>query len=159
MPRRTLRMTRMTTPIKTLPKFGAVAGLALSLAGLAGPAFAQFGGPFTEQTGKDIYSNICQGCHMPDGKGSQGAGSAPLGYPALAGDKKLAAKAYPALVVVRGLRAMPEFGSTLSDAQVAEVVNYIRTSFGNAYADPITAEQVKPVRPVKAATGVVKPPG
>jgi mono/diheme cytochrome c family protein len=147
------RITRMTTRTKT----AALAAGALSLLAFAGPAFAQAGGAFPEQSGAEIYGAICQGCHMPDGKGGQG--SAITGYPALAGNKKLAAKAYPAMVITRGQKAMPEFGSMLSDVQVANVINYIRTNFGNTYTDAITPEQVKPMRPVKAAAGNVRPPG
>ena len=145
------RKTRMT--IKT----AAVAGL--MLAASAGAALAQAPGPFPEQSGKDIYAVICQACHMPDGKGSGAISSAPIGYPALANNLKLAAPAYPALVVVRGLRAMPGFGNTLSDQQVANVVNYIRTEFGNKYTNAITPEQVKALRPARADTGTVRPPG
>ena len=148
------RMTRMTIRTKT-----AAAGAALAVFAAASPAFAQFGGPFPEQEGKDVYGAICQGCHMPDGKGSQGAGSALLGYPPLAGNAKLGAKAYPALVVARGQKAMPEFGSTLSDAQIANVVNYIRTNFGNRFVDTITPEQVKPLRPAAPMSGTIRPPG
>ena len=35
----------------------------------------------------------------------------------------------------------------LSDAQVAAVVNYIRTHFGNQYQDAVSADDVKRVRP------------
>jgi mono/diheme cytochrome c family protein len=133
----------------------AAAGLALGLASIAGAAFAQRGGAFTQQTGEEIYKGICQGCHMPDAKGAQGAGM----YPALAGDKKLAAKAYPALVIVRGQKAMPSFDGLLNDAQVASVVNYIRANFGNTYPDAITADEVKVLHPAKADTGIVRPPG
>jgi mono/diheme cytochrome c family protein len=49
--------------------------------------------------------------------------------------------------VVRGQRAMPPVGSMMSDDQVAEVVNYLRTHFGNQYQDTVTVEDVKLVRP------------
>jgi mono/diheme cytochrome c family protein len=133
------------------------AGLALSLAAVAGAAHAQRGrggSPYPEQSGEEIYKTVCQGCHMPDAKGAQGAGI----YPALAGNKKLAAKAYPALVIVRGQKAMPEFGTAFSDMQVANVVNYVRTHFGNDYSDAITPDEVKPLHP-KRAGGEIKPPG
>ena len=131
------------------------AGLALAAAA-ASPALAQrASGPAPETTGKEIYEGICQGCHMPDAKGAQGAGN----YPALAGDKKLSAKTYPAYVIVRGQKAMPEFGSTFNDVQVANVVNYIRTNYGNSYTDAITPAEVKALRPAVAATGTVRPPG
>ena len=132
-------------------------GLALCLASVGGAAMAQgrTGGYPDLVTGEAIYKNICQGCHMPDAKGAVGAGM----YPALAGDKKLAAKAYPALVIVKGQKAMPEFGTSFNDAQVAGVVNYIRTSFGNSFPDAITPDEVKLLRPARAPTGTVKPPG
>jgi mono/diheme cytochrome c family protein len=80
---------------------------------------------------------------MPTGNGAVGAGS----YPALAKDGKLEAKGYPVTVVVRGQRAMPPVGALMSDDQVAAVVNYVRTHFGNQYGDEVTAEDVKMVRP------------
>ena len=139
----------------TIRRLSAV-GLVLGVAALASPAFAQRNaGGYTEATGEAIYKNVCQGCHMSDGKGAQGAGM----YPALAGDKKLAAKAYPALIVVRGQKAMPEFGTGLSDVQVAAVVNYVRTHLGNDYRDVMTTEEVKPLRPKSGVGGEVKPPG
>lgn len=131
------------------------AGLALGLVALSTPALAQRAASFPDQSGQEIYEGICQGCHMPDAKGAQGAGV----YPALAGNKKLAAKTYPAYLVVTGQKAMPEFGSGLSDAQVAGVVNYVRTHFGNSYKDAITADEVKALRPAPRAAGTVPPPG
>jgi mono/diheme cytochrome c family protein len=35
----------------------------------------------------------------------------------------------------------------MSDDQVAAVVNYLRTHFGNDYKDAVSAEDVKAVRP------------
>ena len=42
---------------------------------------------------------------------------------------------------------MPPFGVMMSDDQVAAVVNYVRTHFGNNYRDTVAAEDVKAVRP------------
>jgi mono/diheme cytochrome c family protein len=97
---------------------------------------------FTEASGEGLYANVCQACHMPDGKGAVGAGA----YPPLAGDKALEAGRYPLYVVVNGQRAMPPLGDMLSDEQVAAVVNYVRTHFGNDYSDAATADDVKAVR-------------
>lgn len=94
-------------------------------------------------TGEQIFQHICQGCHMPDAKGAVGAGH----YPALANNPKLAARAYPVAMVMGGRGGMPPFGMLLTDAQVADVVNYVRTHFGNHYTDALTAEDVKPFRP------------
>ena len=98
---------------------------------------------FTEQTGEDLFASACQGCHMPDGHGAAGAGT----YPSLAKDTNLEAGGYPVYVVVRGQKAMPPVGAMMSDDQVAAVVNYLRTHFGNQYSDAVTAEDVKRVRP------------
>jgi mono/diheme cytochrome c family protein len=98
---------------------------------------------FTETTGEELFASACQACHMPDGKGAVGAGT----YPSLAQDSNLSAGGYPVYVVVRGQRAMPPVGALMSDAQVAAVVNYVRTHFGNQYSDAVSADDVKAVRP------------
>jgi len=100
---------------------------------------------FMETTGEELFASACQACHMPDGKGAAGAGT----YPSLAQDSKLEAGGYPVYVVVRGQRAMPPVGAMMSDAQVAAVVNYVRTHFGNQYQDAVSADDVKLVRPEK----------
>ena len=98
---------------------------------------------FTEATGEELFASACQGCHMPDGKGAVGAGT----YPSLAQDRNLESGGYPVYVVVRGQRAMPPVGAMMSDAQVAAVVNYVRTHFGNQYPDAVSADDVKLARP------------
>jgi mono/diheme cytochrome c family protein len=98
---------------------------------------------FTEQTGEDLFASACQGCHMPDGHGAAGAGT----YPSLSKDSNLEAGGYPVYVVVRGQKAMPPVGAMMSDDQVAAVVNYLRTHFGNQYNDAVTADDVKRIRP------------
>ena len=112
----------------------------------AGTALAQQDrGPqrFAYVSGADLYHNICQGCHMPDAKGAAGAGA----YPALATNKHLAAPLYPVGMVMSGRRAMPSFGEMLTDEQIAAVVNFVRTSFGNKYKDKVTPEMVTVLRP------------
>jgi mono/diheme cytochrome c family protein len=98
---------------------------------------------FTESNGEQLFAGVCQGCHMLDGHGAVGAGS----YPSIANDGNLASGGYPVSVVVRGQRAMPPMGWMMSDDQVAAVVNYVRTHFGNQYRDAVTAEDVKLARP------------
>ena len=41
---------------------------------------------------------------------------------------------------------MPPVGRMMTDDQVAAVVNYLRTNFGNSYADPVTAKDVADAR-------------
>jgi mono/diheme cytochrome c family protein len=99
--------------------------------------------------GRQIYEHICQGCHMADGAGAVGAGH----YPALAKDPTLVSRQYMALTILMGRRNMPAFGAkhapaflgppvTLTEVQIAAVINYVRTNFGNHYKDSITAAEV-----------------
>jgi mono/diheme cytochrome c family protein len=115
-------------------------GIALAI-GAATAAVAQRGSAYSYQSGQELYEHICQGCHMPGGKGAVGAGA----YPALANNAKLKAGLYPVVVILRGQKAMPSF-SELDDAQIAAVTNYIRTNFGNAGPGAVTADQVKTLR-------------
>jgi mono/diheme cytochrome c family protein len=41
---------------------------------------------------------------------------------------------------------MPAVGAMMSDAQVAQVVNYVRSHFGNAYSDAVRPEDVTALR-------------
>jgi mono/diheme cytochrome c family protein len=97
---------------------------------------------FCEKSGEQLFAGVCRGCHMSDGKGASGAGT----YPSLVGDRNLEAGGYPVDVVVNGQRGMPPFGSMMNNDQVAAVVNYLRTHFGNDYRDGVTADDVKAVR-------------
>lgn len=126
----------------------------LSTAALTTPARADSAGildpaPFTTTDGRQIYQRICQGCHMADGKGAVGAGR----FPALAQDLALSSRQYMALTILAGRRNMPAFGAkhaigfegppaSLSDGQVAAVINYVRSHFDNHYKDSITAAEV-----------------
>ena len=104
--------------------------------------------------GAQIYAQICQGCHMPGGRGAEGAGR----YPAFAGNATLASAPYLVVTILQGRRNMPSFAKPersenffppvyLTDVQVANVVNYIRTNFGNDFPGPITAEDVARFKP------------
>jgi mono/diheme cytochrome c family protein len=89
--------------------------------------------------GEHLYRATCQGCHMPDGKGAQGAGT----YPALASNPRLASSLYPVAILLSGKNGMPPFAGLFDDAQIAAVVNYVRSHFGNSYTDPVSAADVK----------------
>ncbi|MFB9263473.1 c-type cytochrome [Bradyrhizobium erythrophlei] len=97
---------------------------------------------FVEMTGEELFANVCQGCHMPDAKGATGAGS----YPSLAGNKNLESSGYPIFLIINGRRGMPAFGDMMTDGQVAAVVNYVRTHFGNSFQDAVTAKDVQDAR-------------
>lgn len=108
----------------------------------AEPGMSQ-GRRFTEEGGQALYANVCAACHQPDAKGAIGAAA----YPALAGNEKLVSAGYPLTILLYGLRGMPPVGRMMNDQQVADVVNYVRTHFGNSYDDPVSAADVKAVRP------------
>ncbi len=108
-------------------------------------------GDIDASTGAAVYQHVCQGCHMPGGQGAVGAAV----IPALAGNKKLASSGYPVYVVLNGLGGMPWFNGdlknpegagVLNNHQIALVVNFVRTHFGNAYTDPVSAADVAAVR-------------
>jgi mono/diheme cytochrome c family protein len=102
---------------------------------------------FAEQGGVAIYVNVCAACHQPDAKGAEGAGA----YPALARNPELASGDYVLRVVLNGLRGMPPVGGMMTDQQVADVINYVRTHFGNDYHDLVPAAAVKAARPQGAS--------
>jgi mono/diheme cytochrome c family protein len=96
------------------------------------------GWEFSEQSGADLFRNVCAGCHQPDAKGAMGAGA----YPPLAEDKNLASTDFVLAALFGGMKGMPPVGGMMSDAQVADVVNYVRTHFGNAYPGALSAADV-----------------
>ena len=83
--------------------------------------------------GAEIYQSYCAECHGQDGKGVAGK------IPALAGNGAVAAKGAQNVirVVLGGVRAqgtygpMPGFGTVMTDQQVADVANYVRSAWVN----------------------------
>lgn len=119
----------------------ALAALSLS----AVPSFADEPGPggtkpIVPKTGEEVYRMVCQACHMAGGKGAQGAGV----FPALANNPRLGTKEYAIYIVEKGKGGMPWFSDSLSPKQVADVLNYLRTHFGNNYPEPVTVDDVLP---------------
>lgn len=104
------------------------------------------------KAGKAIYADRCSACHTPNGTGQQGL------FPRLADSPLINSENATSLihVVLAGSRpvdtdaaptapGMPSFGGNLSDADVANVVTFIRNSWGNA-ATAVSAEDVKDLR-------------
>jgi len=102
--------------------------------------------------GKPIYDRQCAGCHGATGQGM------PPNYPRLAGNQSIEmSSAVNAIrMVLNGgyppgtagnprPYGMPPFAQRLSDDEVAAVVTYIRTSWGNR-GDPVTARQANELR-------------
>jgi mono/diheme cytochrome c family protein len=121
--------------------------LCVAVTAMTVPATAQEtpdmrGGPFTMQGGEAVYRGICQGCHMADAKGAAGAGI----YPALASNPKLASGGYALSMVMNGHKGMPPFRGHFTNRQAADVVNYVRSHFGNRYRDKVTEADVQALR-------------
>ncbi|MFY9970858.1 MAG: cytochrome c [Roseiarcus sp.] len=100
------------------------------------------GGTFEEQGGAALFASVCAGCHQPDARGASGAGD----YPALTQNKTLASADYLERLLLSGRRAMPPVGQMMSDQQIADVINYVRTHFGNAYDDAVSPADVQAAR-------------
>jgi mono/diheme cytochrome c family protein len=136
-----MRVTMRSIMLVTLAVLIGLPAIADDAGHSPSPVFSS-GEKFDEQTGETLYAGVCRACHMANAKGASGAGH----YPALADNPKLEAAGYPLTVVLHGLNGMPPVGQMMSDAQVAQVVNYVRTHFGNNYTDAVKPEDVKPLR-------------
>jgi mono/diheme cytochrome c family protein len=77
--------------------------------------------------GKSIYAEHCSTCHQPDGQGYAQV------YPNLAGNAivRLPDPSAALEIVTHGRASMPGFAAELSPSQIAEVVSYVRASWGN----------------------------
>ena len=102
--------------------------------------------------GSQAYIDNCSACHQEDGTGNA------AGFPALAdnpivntddptslihvvlaGDATVNTHAAPAKLI------MPPFGASLTDSDIADLLTYVRSSWGNR-ATAVSAEQVKALR-------------
>jgi mono/diheme cytochrome c family protein len=100
--------------------------------------------PDVERRADKLYANNCASCHQAGGQGVAGSIPPIAGNPAV-----IAAKPFDILAVVlqgipaRGdLPAMPSFAGSLGDGDVADLTNYLRTSFGNSAAPNATPDLV-----------------
>ena len=97
--------------------------------------------------GKDLYISRCSACHQVNGEGL------PDVFPPLKGsgvvNKDDAKHIHVVLYGMQGGRAggvvyaaaMPPFAATLSDAEIADIIDYERSSWGN-HGKPVAAAQV-----------------
>ncbi|GAA5122713.1 c-type cytochrome [Luteolibacter yonseiensis] len=110
-------------------------------------------GPLLAQDGQQLFTLYCSACHGADGKGATGGTFPPLAEsPWLAGDPDRAVK-----VVLKGLTGpvdvlgktynleMPPQGAVLPDDQIAAILTYVRSSWGNQAA-AVTPDFVKTIR-------------
>jgi mono/diheme cytochrome c family protein len=101
-----------------------------------------------EQRGAALYLEFCSGCHQAKGRGVAGV------FPPLAGNPVVIAPdpANILKVVLGGVPAqgkyapMPSFSAQLSDQQIADLVNYVRTSWGNSASANASVKNIAGLR-------------
>ncbi|WP_036168604.1 cytochrome c [Massilia sp. 9096] len=109
-----------------------IAGAVLS----AGATLAQAQAQGPAMDGKALFTKNCAACHQASGKGIPGA------FPALAGNAFVQGPATdPATVLLKGRGGMPDFSNSLDDGEIAAVLSYVRSSWGNSAA-PLSADDV-----------------
>jgi cytochrome c6 len=100
---------------------------------LAGTVQAQAPAP---ADGKTLFAKNCAACHQADGRGIPGAFPALVASPVAIGPADAVAE-----VLLKGRGGMPDFSTSLDDADIAAVLTYARSSWGNR-APPITGAEV-----------------
>jgi cytochrome c5 len=113
------------------------------------------------QDGGQLFTLYCSACHGADGKGAADGAFPPLAGSAwIKGDAKR-----PINIVLHGMEgpidvlgktynlAMPPQGAALPDDQIAAILTFVRSSWGNAES-AVTADEVKAVRTATEARSV-----
>ena len=98
------------------------------------------GAPAADLDGKAIFLANCASCHQANGQGSEL-------FPALAGNKTVTA-ADPSLAIAtveHGRNVMPSWKGRLTPADIAAVLTYVRSAWGNSAA-PVTEQDVSAVK-------------
>jgi alcohol dehydrogenase (quinone), cytochrome c subunit len=117
-----------------------------------------------KKRGALLYLDNCAACHRPDGRGYEGV------FPSLAGNPVVEAGDPLSLVSIVLLGsttsrtsttpaqfAMPAFAWRLTDQDAADVISFIRSSWGND-AKSIDAPKVAALRPSEKERGGAEPP-
>lgn len=103
-----------------------------------------------QHPGEGVYKAYCITCHQSNGTGVPGM------YPPLTPNAYIENKDSIIQVVLNGLQGEIEVDgevfnnfmaphSHLSDQELAGVISYVRSSFGNSF-DPVTAEEIASAR-------------
>lgn len=112
---------------------------------------SQTGATSSKAKGKEVYNKYCLACHQSDGGGVPRMNPPLIGTDYVNGNKQRLIG-----IILKGLNTPLEInGDTyenpmashafLKDQQIADVLTYVRTSFGNK-STAITATEVKAVR-------------
>ena len=111
-------------------------------------SMARAGGAAAGHNGGAVYTANCSSCHQTNGKGQ------PNVFPPLAGNAVVTGDPHKVIHIVKnGLSGkikvgsmtfngqMPAWKGTLSNGDIAAVITYIRSSWGN-HASPVSVSQV-----------------
>jgi mono/diheme cytochrome c family protein len=134
----------MAAMIKTILLTGSIAGSSLLLMSM------QEGALQDNKKGKEVYTLYCQSCHMEKGEGVPGM-YPPVAKTAYVKDTKkiigVILNGQSGEITVNGKKYNVDMPAQayLTDEQVADVLTYIRSSWGNKYP-AVTAAQVKAQR-------------
>lgn len=128
-------------------------GITVAVLFVTASSFIQsFSLPKSIERGKEAYTTYCQNCHMEDGKGQEGV------FPPLAKsdflkkpakdmiDNTLKGQSGETIVNGQKYNAVMPAQDYLTDDQVADILNYVRNSWGNKSAVAITPAMVKKAR-------------
>lgn len=115
-------------------------------------AAADTANDFDAAKGRQLFTGHCSACHQGSGKGLHGI-FPPLVGNAVVNDANPGQHIHAVLFGVTGITidgvkyaaSMPEFGSQLTDADVASIINHERSSWGN-HGKLVTAQDVAAVR-------------
>ena len=107
--------------------------------------------------GKVVFSTTCAACHQATGEGVEGT------YPPLAGSEIVNGDENKVVrIVLHGLTGpvevagetysgmMPPWGGVLKDPEIAAVLTYVRSAWGN-HAAPVTVSKVAAIRAATAS--------
>jgi cytochrome c oxidase cbb3-type subunit 2 len=133
----------------TMAEMGTAGGpVSSSIASSVGPSAPRTVASYDAAQGKALFTANCAACHQAGGEGLPGA------FPPLKGNDAVndADPTAHLNAVLHGLQGanvggvvyaspMPAFASALSDADIANIINYERSSWGN-HGKPVTAGQV-----------------
>jgi cytochrome c oxidase cbb3-type subunit II len=105
-------------------------------------------GQVPDDAGRDLYIANCSACHQASGEGLPGV-MPPLKGSGVVNKDDAAKHIQVVLHGMQGARAggvvyaavMPPFAGALSDAEISDIINYERSSWGN-HGAPVTAAQV-----------------
>ena len=94
--------------------------------------------------GREVYRNVCQSCHQPDGRGLERVAPTLIGSVLALAPAEIASR-----ILLNGKEGpvglMPPIGSTLNDDQIASVLTYVRREWGQT-GDPVDPATVRTTR-------------